>query len=414
MRVLVLSLNMFPYPPSAGAAEGRTFNLLKYLGQRYQVSVATHRNHNASPENIAALSQWVEHVQLFAPLGADAPASGLARAWGQASRLAQFVLTATPPNISHRFSPEVYAWVHQAVCDRKFDAIICEHSVNEMYIHPDFRHQIKTVVDIHSSVYGWVKNHLDAGASENALRDQLYLPLLKRYEQRYCRKFSHLIVTTPDDREKLQQLAPGMPITIVSNGVDLETFTYRSGDPGGQHLIFIGAMDSSHNIDAAVFVAKTIFPLVQAQYPEATLSLVGARPVPEVQALGTLPGVTVTGRVASITDYIHGATVGVVPLRVGLGIKTKTLESMAAGIPLVASDRGLEGLSVDTPDVPLRALRANSPEEYVAAIRRLFEDATLRETLSHNARQMIETQYTWEIAGKRYDQVLSWQENLTP
>jgi polysaccharide biosynthesis protein PslH len=413
MRILVLSLNMFPYPPSAGAAEGRTFNLLKYLGQHYEVTVATHRNHNATPENIAALSQWVHQVQLFAPLNTDAQASGLGRAWGQISRFAQFMLTATPPNISHRFSPEVYAWVHQGVCDRKFDAIICEHSVNEMYIHPDFRHQLQTVVDIHSSVYGWVKNHLDAGASENALRDQLYLPLLKRYEQRYCRKFSHLIVTTPDDSEKLARLAPGLPMTIVSNGVDLETFPYRSGDPGGQRLIFIGAMDSSHNIDAAIFMAKTIFPIVQAQYPEATLSLVGARPVAEVQALDALPGVTVTGRVPSITDYIHGSTIGVVPLRVGLGIKTKTLESMAAGIPIVASDRGLEGLNVDTPTVPLRALRANFPEEYVAAISRLFEDASLRETLSRNARQMIETQYTWEIAGKRYDQVLSCQEKLT-
>ncbi|MEL6249239.1 MAG: glycosyltransferase, partial [Cyanobacteria bacterium J06627_15] len=120
-----------------------------------------------------------------------------------------------------------------------------------------------------------------------------------------------------------------------------------------------------------------------------------------------LPGVTVTGRVPSITDYIHQSTVGVVPLRVGLGIKTKTLESMASGIPIVASDRGLEGLAVDTPAVPLRALRANTPDEYVNAISRLFEDPALRQTLSENARAMIESEYTWEIAGQRYECILS-------
>ncbi|NEP55430.1 MAG: glycosyltransferase, partial [Moorea sp. SIO3C2] len=288
-----------------------------------------------------------------------------------------------------------------------FDGIICEHSVNEMYVHPKFRQQVKTLVDIHSSVYGWVLNHLEAGASENTLRDRLYLPLLARYERRYCDKFTHLIATTPDDRQQLHRLMPGANITIVSNGVDLETFAYRSQDPGGQSLIFIGAMDSSHNIDAACYLARELFPRVRQRYPDATLSLVGARPVAAVQALDELPGVTVTGRVPSITDYIHQATVGVVPLRAGLGIKTKTLESMAAGIPIVASDRGLEGLRVDGADVPLRALRANQLDAYVDAIGRLFEDADLRQTLSENARHMVETEYTWEIAGQRYEQVLS-------
>jgi glycosyltransferase involved in cell wall biosynthesis len=82
---------------------------------------------------------------------------------------------------------------------------------------------------------------------------------------------------------------------------------------------------------------------------------------------------------------------------------------MATGVPLVASDRGLEGLPVDGSDVPLtelRALRANRVEEYVEAIGRLFEDEDLRQLLSRNGRSLIETQYTWEAQGQRYEQVL--------
>ncbi|MEO0755823.1 MAG: glycosyltransferase [Cyanobacteria bacterium J06648_16] len=407
MRLLVLSLNTFPYPPNHGAAEGRTFNLLKYLGTHHDVMLVAHKTQNATDDNIQALKDWVTDIQLFPwPNRADPQQSGTNKL-EQALRFAQFLVTATPPNVSHRFSPEVYAWVNQYIDDGKCDAVICEHGVNEMYLSPEARQKVKTVVDIHSSVYGWVKNHLEADASENALRDRLYLPMLARYEKRYCRKFTNLIATTPDDRSQLQALLPDREITIVPNGVDLQTFQYRSGDPGGQRLIFIGAMDSSHNIDAACYFAKAVFPIVQQRYPEAQLSLVGARPVQDVKALDALPGVTVTGRVPSITDYIHQSTVGVVPLRVGLGIKTKTLESMASGIPIVASDRGLEGLAVDTPAVPLRALRANTPDEYVNAISRLFEDPALRQTLSENARAMIESEYTWEIAGQRYECILS-------
>ncbi|MEM1239247.1 MAG: glycosyltransferase [Cyanobacteria bacterium P01_H01_bin.26] len=406
MRLLVLSLNTFPYPPDHGAAEGRTFNLLKQLSHHHEVTVVAHRTVNATDANVQALKAWVHGVKIF-PLPASEAAQPEGNPLNQALRLAQFAITATPPNVSFRFSPEVYTWVTQQIEARAYDGIICEHSINEMYVHPRFRQQVKTLVDIHSSVYGWVLNHLEAGASENALRDRLYLPLLARYEKRYCDKFTHLIATTPDDRQQLKRLMPDAKITIVSNGVDLTTFSYRSHDPGGQSLIFIGAMDSSHNIDAACYLAQEIFPRVQQRYPQATLSLVGARPVPAVKALDKLPGVTVTGRVPSITDYIHRATVGVVPLRAGLGIKTKTLESMAAGVPIVASDRGLEGLPVDSKNLPLRALRANSPEAYVTAIGRLFDDAVLRQTLSQNARHMIETEYTWEIAGQRYEQVLS-------
>jgi glycosyltransferase involved in cell wall biosynthesis len=112
-----------------------------------------------------------------------------------------------------------------------------------------------------------------------------------------------------------------------------------------------------------------------------------------------------------MVDYLHAATVCVVPLRTGYGIKNKTLEAMAAGVPVVGSDRGLEGLAVDGADVPLRAMRANQIEEYVYAIGRLFENPRLREKLSENARSLIETKYTWERAGKLYEQLLLGARN---
>jgi glycosyltransferase involved in cell wall biosynthesis len=88
-------------------------------------------------------------------------------------------------------------------------------------------------------------------------------------------------------------------------------------------------------------------------------------------------------------------------------MKFKTLESMAAGAPVVASDRGLEGMAVDRPDVPLRALRANEVDEYITAISRLFEDPSLRATLSRQGREFIEQNYTWEILGQQYSQLLA-------
>ncbi|MBD0337483.1 MAG: glycosyltransferase, partial [Cyanobacteria bacterium Co-bin13] len=72
-------------------------------------------------------------------------------------------------------------------------------------------------------------------------------------------------------------------------------------------------------------------------------------------------------------------------------------------VPVVASDRGLEGLAVDS---PRRALRANTTEESVGAIGQLFEQADLRSELSRNARTLIEADFTWEQAGQKYEQIL--------
>ena len=396
----------FPYPPSRGGTEIRTFNLLKYLHQRHQVTLVTQSHAEVTKTEIEQLRQWVSNLVIF-PLPPEPKQGGIGKILGKVTRFSESIIKATPPNVLYRYLPEIQLWVDKYVIANKCDVITCEHSVNEIYIRPWFKEKIPTVVDIHSSVYGWIRDHLDMGASPNALRDRLYLNLiLERYEKRYSRKFSSLVVTTEDDKKQFLKFCPKAQIPVIPNGVDLELFPYRSADPGGYKLVFVGAMDASHNIDAARFFALEVLPELQKKYPAATFSIVGARPTPEVLELGKLPGVIVTGKVASMAEYLHSGCVSVVPLRAGYGIKNKTLEAMAAGTPVVARDRGLEGLAVDSSDVPLRALRANKVEEYIDTISRLFEDSKLRAELSKNGREFVESEYTWEKAGQLYEQVL--------
>ncbi|MBE9178344.1 glycosyltransferase [Oculatella sp. LEGE 06141] len=404
MNILMLS-STFPYPPSRGGTEIRTFNLLNYLSQRHSVTLLTQRHNGVSDAEVEQLRALVDELVMVPLPEATVAQTPLLRVGGKVGRFVESLAKNTPTNVLYRYSPQIQAWVDAAVQQQRFDAITCEHSVNEIYIRPTFQQSVRTVVNVHSSVYAWVRNHLEMGASAYPWRDRLNLPLLYRYEQRYCAKFSQIVVTTTDDGDEIRQLCPSAAINVVPNGVDLELFPYRQHDPSQYDLIFVGTMDASHNIDAARFFALEVMPLLRQRYPEATFSIVGARPTAEVLALGNQPGVIVTGQVASMVELLHKATVCVVPLRTGFGIKNKTLEAMAAGVPIVSSDRGLEGLAVDQPDCPLRALRANHVGEYINAISRLFADADLRQTLSHHGRSLVETEYTWERVGQRYEQV---------
>ena len=401
MKILLLS-SIFPYPPTKGGAQVRTFNLLKYLSLNHDLTLVTQRSQEVTDEEVDSLRKWVKEL-LIVPRPQN-PDSSLG---SKVKRFARFLVQGTPPNVMHIYNSAVQDWIDQAVAAGKFDVITCEHSVNEVYVRPQWQQKLPTVLNVHSSVYRTCKDQLAIGTSEQEIHDRLFLPLLKRYEQRSCGKFSSIVVTTDEDEQQIRQFAPNAKITIVPNGVDLAIFPYRPGDPGGYSLVFVGLLNYSVNIDAACFFAKKVLPLLQKKYPDTTLTLVGCKPSLEVKALAEAnPAVVVTGPVPSIAEYLHKATISVVPLRTGFGIKNKTLESMAGGTPVVGSDRGLEGLKVDTPDVPLRALRANTVEEYVAAITRLFETPELRRQLSYNGRKLIEQNYTWESAAQLYEKIL--------
>lgn len=399
MTKILMICATFPYPPTRGGTQGRTFNLLKILARCHQVTLLTQRSPDVTADEIEQLKGYAADLVVF-PRPPEASPS-LASKVG---RIVDFAIRGTPPNVRAIYSQSMQDWLDGAVASGKFDAITAEHSVNEVFFRPEWRDRVKTAIDIHSSIYRTCKNQLETGTSDAPLRDRLYLPLLGRYERKILAKFSEVVVTTDEDAAQMREFSPQARIALIPNGVDLETFPCRTGDPGGHRLVFVGGLDYFVNIDAACFFSRDVLPRLQQQYTDATLTLVGSNPSAEVQALAQLPGIAVTGRVPAVADYLHRATVAVIPLRTGFGMKFKTLESMAAGVPVVASDRGLEGMAVEN---PLRALRANTVEEYVKAISRLFEDANLRRILSQNGRDYIENHHTWEILGAQYAQLLT-------
>lgn len=399
MKILMISAT-FPYPPTLGGTPVRTFNLLKQLSRHHEITLVTQRSAEVTDGEVEALRGWVHQLQWFPRPTMASLQRGVV---GKLARFGQFVITGRPPSVTYGAVPEMQRWIEDWVTQGQAEAIACEHSVNEVFVQPAYRRYLKKiVVNVHSSLYGTLVNQLQTGTAEKPLRDRLSLSLMHRYERDFAQKFTDIVLTTEEDRRFFAPLQHRVPLHVIPNGVDLAEIPYRTTDPGGYQLVFVGAMDYIANVDTAQYLAQTLLPALQRRYPQATLTLVGARPTPAVQALGHLPGVTVTGRVPSVVTYLHQATVCVVPMRIGFGIKNKTLEAMAAGVPVVASDRGLEGLAVEH---PLRALRANTTGDYVEAIGRLFGDAALRATLSREARALIENEFTWERVGEKYEQV---------
>ncbi len=401
MKILILCSN-FPYPPTKGRTQLRTFHLLQHLQLNHQVTLVTRRNPEITDEQIEALTQEVTELVMF-DLDPNSEPLGL---MDRAKRLGTFIQQKTPPDVLDSYSRAMSDWIGQAVAQKQFDIIACEDNSDEIYIDREWHKELGVVLNLHFSQYGKYKHQLATNDSENELKDRVNLSLRKRYEQDYLEKFGSIVTVNAKDKRIVKELEPESNVTVIPNGVNLKTFFRRITNQGGQRIVFVGNMNQPVNIDAARFLALEVFPAIRDRYPEAVLELVGAQPTPEVQELNESPGIVVTGKVTNVVEYLHWATVCVIPIRQGYGLRNRTLEAIASGVPVVGSDRALAEFKVDGSAVPLRAMRANTLEEYIYAIGRLFSEPKLREKLSENGRSLVESEYTWDKIGQKYEKVL--------
>jgi glycosyltransferase involved in cell wall biosynthesis len=172
-------------------------------------------------------------------------------------------------------------------------------------------------------------------------------------------------------------------------------------------VLFYGDYLHSPNSDAALRLIRAIMPRVRQTHPEAVLELVGAHHTREMAASAGSSDV-IRGVVPSLTPYLDRATVVVAPLRIGGGMRVKVLEALAAGKALVASPRALEGLDVE----PGRdALRAETDEDFCAAISELIENEELRVALGSNGRTWAEANLGAERGVSAYEAL--YQELLS-
>jgi polysaccharide biosynthesis protein PslH len=173
-------------------------------------------------------------------------------------------------------------------------------------------------------------------------------------------------------------------------------------------IIFVGAMNYVPNVDAATSFTHDVWPRLLSLYPGCRLTLVGSDPVPAILALRDYEGVEVTGTVDDVRRFYRDADVAVAPLRLGGGTRLKILEAMAAGVPVISTLVGAEGLEVQPGRNILIAEERNS-ESWVRAMMSLGQSERRREELTASAKELVRERYDWTVIGKLLcDTYLDW------
>ncbi|MBL7989275.1 MAG: glycosyltransferase [Chlorobi bacterium] len=231
----------------------------------------------------------------------------------------------------------------------------------------------------------------------------------QRFEVEQTRRADTCAAITQRDLEAIRAFAPGLPLQTIPAAVDLSAFPFR---PVAQRetnsMIMLGNMGWAPNRDSAIWFANEILPLIAQKFPSAICHLVGADP-PLRQLPTDSPNLKIHGRVSSIRELYDRVAIGLIPLRVGGGMRVKMVEMMSAGIPIVSTAIGAEGNSAE----PGRHyLSADQPEAFADAVVQLLNDAELRASLSQAAFQLAQRHYSLDSVGCQYQTMIQQAVDL--
>jgi GT2 family glycosyltransferase/tetratricopeptide (TPR) repeat protein len=221
---------------------------------------------------------------------------------------------------------------------------------------------------------------------------------VKRQELAMYRRADMVLTVTEADRETLRAEVPGLDVGIST---DIHPMVDQAGVAGRRDLVFVGNFKHDPNEDAVLYFAREIFPAIRRQLPDVKLNLVGNSPGDNVQALASADTV-VTGFVPDVTPYLMRSRVYVVPLRYGAGLKGKIGEALAAGIPVVTTSIGAEGMGLSHRQ---NAMIADDPEEFAACVVEVYRDDALWENLSREGRRVAEASYSYGAVEKYWREV---------
>jgi glycosyltransferase involved in cell wall biosynthesis len=219
-----------------------------------------------------------------------------------------------------------------------------------------------------------------------------------------------LIAVSDIDALRIKNMFGVETVTSVHTGVDVEYFA-PSGDARQlSDIVFCGSMDWLPNVDAVLYFLSEVLPLIRDRLPGATFTIAGRSPDAKIlKAVKDLKGVCVTGKVKDMRPYLWGSKISVVPIRIGGGTRLKIYECMAAGVPVVSTKVGAEGLRYnDGEDIVL----ACDPGEIADACVRLLSDEEARRAISHNALKRAQREFSWEAVSREFEAIL--EKNRIP
>lgn len=335
MKILVLCRDL-PLPLTSGE-KIRCYHILKGLSQHHDVTLISLIHQNDDLKYVEELGRFCTNVY---PIRI--------RFLKSFSAFKSF-FSSQPWDTEAFYTKQVMLKIKTLITSDRYDLIWVNFLSMATYLDEKIASKAICVLDQHNvDELVWANYSKTSDNLAMKIFSKINVRKLDVLQNKILKYFDAIICVSKEDAEYMRKKIPnGTNVYIIPNGVDIEYFRPEKRNcKKSNRILLCASMDVTMNIDAALYFANKIFPLVRAEIDDCEFWVVGRNPNRQLRNLVKKGHINVTGTVDDIRPYYAKAKVFVAPYRFGGGTKLKILEAVAMGLPIVSSPIGCQGINV--------------------------------------------------------------------
>src|SRR5271166_225244 len=394
---VVIVASELPYPPTAGNRI-RTLNLALRLAARHRIAIIAHRNDESAEATRFLREHGIETILVDRVIPVKSGPQFYVR-------LTANLASPVPYSVASHNSPALRRAVQSHARRHRIDvwqveAIVVVDALADLESDPKvmIAHNVESLI--------WQRYH----EAEDDLLKRWYIKQqwrkFERFERRAFAAATWVVAVSESDAALIRDRFGGRNVGVVENGINRRYYEGVRPDPDPRTILFLGSLDWRPNLDAVGLLLDRIFPAVRAAEPAARLCLVGRRPPPAlIQKVRDVPGVALHADVPDVRPFLATSGIMVVPLRIGGGSRLKILEALAAGLPVVSTRVGAEGLELVPGE---HYIAADDPEGMAEALVASIRDPRPARVMAGRSRPFVLDRYDWDMLATKLETV--WLE----
>jgi glycosyltransferase involved in cell wall biosynthesis len=393
MKILMLTPYL-PYPPSSGG-QVRSYNLIKQLASKHEITLFSLIKDPSEKKFVKELEKYCRKVAVF---------SRSPKPW-TLSNILRTGFSFYPFLVIRNLSEKEREALSVELSQESYDLIHAE----TFYVMPHLPPTSVPILLVDQTIEYQVYQHYVEKSENWFLKPLLYVDVLKikYWESRFWKKADKVVAVSQADKRKMKSVVKDLDVGVVPNGAGEDLMrAWGKKRPTSNPVVFFQANFTwLQNVEAANKLVKYVFPLIRKEMPSATCWIVGQEAKEKVGKLASKEVKIINleaDEIKGVIDAYKKATVFVAPLRGPGGTRLKILAAMAAGVPVVTTKVGIEGIDAQNEK---EVLIANQWQKMAEVTVQLMKDKELYQKIIDSARKLVEDKYSYQSIARSLEKI---------
>jgi glycosyltransferase involved in cell wall biosynthesis len=387
----ILMLGRWLPPPRHPLAKMREYQFARCLAREHRLTLAfITDNPNASGPISALRGEFGDLEFSVVPRGWKSLASAVRLATGESCTLSYYRSEALRTRLADRLRTMRYDLV-----------FVTSSGMIQYALEVDAA--IPLIMDFADVDSEWWAQQARRGAFPGPRVLRTEAMRLRAAEAAAAKRAARCLVTLPATGELVKSFAPDAPITIIPNGVDVDSFAPA---PRRAPTLTV-ALNANLAVEAeahdVIEFRRSVMPIIRARFPEARFIVVSKEASGTGRPATDLTGMDVVAPRPDVRSVLRCATIAVAPLRAAANVIGAVLEPMAAGLPVVATSEAAGRLGAAA---GRDLLVAEGLEDFALKVIQLLEDPALRAEVGARGRTFVSAQHAWSVMTARLSEVV--------